>query len=161
LNLEVNTGKTVKTKDNINIKCRINSSEEHIWHTSHGQFNLIVDLIHNFYISWGKRQDDLELKFERLQKEYKHLEEKYSVINNKLELVLQALEDSKVSLGRISQNSDYIKKDITKKLENINIVEHSREIVLSSTGVIEINRSLNSEKWQYLKAHLEETKLSK
>ena len=50
------------------IRCRLNSSEEHTWHTSHGQINLIVDLIHNFYISWGKRQDELELKFDRLQK---------------------------------------------------------------------------------------------
>ena len=29
LNLEVNTGKTVNTKENINIRCRVNSSEEH------------------------------------------------------------------------------------------------------------------------------------
>jgi len=36
LNLEVNTGKTVNTKENINIRCRLNSYEEHIWHTSHG-----------------------------------------------------------------------------------------------------------------------------
>ena len=64
MNLEVNTGKSVNTKENLNITCRINSSQEHTWHTSHGQINLIVDLIHNFYISWCKRQDDLELKFE-------------------------------------------------------------------------------------------------
>ena len=102
LNLEVNTGKIVTTKENINIRCRLNSSEEHTWHTSHGQVNLIVDLIHNFYISWRKRQDDLELKFDRLQKEHKHLEEQYSATNNKLELALQILEESKVSLGRIS-----------------------------------------------------------
>jgi hypothetical protein len=160
LNLEVNTGKTVKTKENINIKCRINSSEDHTWHTSHGQINLLVDLIHNFYISWGKRQDDLELKFESLQKEHKQLIELYSATNNKLELALRALEESKGSLGRISQNSDYIKKDISylyKKLEHINIIENSKEIVLSSTGVVEVNRSLNSEKWQYLKVSLEET----
>jgi predicted HTH domain antitoxin len=147
LNLEVNTGKTVKTKENINIKCRINSSEEHIWHTSRGQINLLVDLIHNFYISWGKRQDDLKLKFKNLQKDHKQLKEQYSATNNKLELALQALEESKVSLGRISQNSDYIKKDISylyKKLEYINIVEHSKEIMLSSVGIVESNRSLNS-----------------
>jgi len=30
------------------------------------------------------------LKFERLQKEYKHLEEQYLVTNKKLELALQA-----------------------------------------------------------------------
>ena len=88
LNLEVNTGNTVSTKENINIRCRINSYEEPTWHTSHGQINLIVDLIHNFYITWGKRQDDLELKFERLQKEHKHLEEQYLVTNKKLELAL-------------------------------------------------------------------------
>lgn len=159
LNLEVNTGKTVNTKENINIRCRVNSSEEHTWHSSHGQINLIVDLIHNFYIAWGKRQDELELKFEKLQKEHKHLEEQYLLTNNKLELALQLLEESKNSLGRISQNSDYIKKDIPslyKKLDNINTSEHSKDIVLSS-GIFEFTRSLNSEKWKYLKACLEET----
>ena len=90
MNLDVNTGKTVSTKENINIRCRINSFEEHTCHTSHGQINLIVDLIYNFYITWVKRRDDLELKFERLQKEYKHLEEQYLVTNKKLELALQA-----------------------------------------------------------------------
>ena len=156
----MNTGKTVNTKENINIRCRLNSSEEHTWHTSHRQINLIVDLIHNFYISWGKRQDDLELKFDRLQKEHKHLEEQYSATNNTLELALQTLEESKVSLGRISQNSDYIKKEITylyKNLDSINIAEHSKEIVLPSAGIVEFTRSLNSERWKYLRASLEET----
>jgi len=156
----VNTGKTVTTKENINIRCRLNSSEEHTWHTSHGQINLIVDLIHNFYISWGKRQDDLELKFDKLQKEHKHLEEQYSATNNKLDLALQILEESKVSLGKISQNSDYIKKDITylyKKIDNINIVEHNKEIVLSSAVIIESTRSLNLEIWKYLRVSLKET----
>ena len=106
-------------------------------------------MIHNFYISWRKRQDDLELKFDRLQKEHKHLEEQYSATNNKLELSLLVLEESKVSLGRISLNSDYIKKDITylyKKIDNINIVEHNKEIVLSSAGIVESTRSLDSER---------------
>ena len=117
-------------------------------------------MIHNFYISWGKRQDDLELKFDRLQKKYRHLEEQYSATNNTLELALQTLEESKVSLGRINQNSDYIKKKITylyKNLDNINIVEHSKEIVLPSAGIVEFTRSLNSERWKYLRASLEET----
>ena len=150
----------VNTKENINIRWRLNSSEEHTWHTSHRQINLIVDLIHNFYISWGKRQDDLELKFDRLQKEHKHLEEQYSATNNKLEQTLQTLEESKVFLGRISQNSDYIKKEITylyKNLDSINIAEHSKEIVLPSAGIVEFTRSLNSERWKYLRASLEET----
>ena len=160
LNLEVNTGKTVNIKENINIRCRLNSSEEYTWHTSHGQINLIVDLIHNFYTSWEKRQDDLELKFDRQQKEHKHLEGQYSAINNKLELALQTLEECKVSLGRISQNSDYMKKGITylyKNLDNINIAEHSKEIVLPSPGIVEFTRSLNSKRWKYLRASLEET----
>jgi hypothetical protein len=110
LNLEVNIEKTINTKENINIRCRLNSFEEHTWHTSHGQINLIVDLKHNFYITWRKRQDDLELKFDILQKEHKHVEEQYSATNNKLELALKTLEESKVSLGRINQNGDYIKK---------------------------------------------------
>ena len=159
LNLEVNTRKTVNTKENINIRCRLNSSEEHTWHISHGQINLIVDLIHNFYISWGKRQDHLELIFDRLQKEHRHLEEQYSAINNKFEITLQTLEESKVSLGRINQNSDYIKNEITclyKNLDNINIAEHSKEIVLPSAEIVEF-RSLNSKRWKYLRTSLEET----
>ncbi|CAD6226903.1 unnamed protein product [Miscanthus lutarioriparius] len=108
------------------------------------------------------RQDDLEIKFDRLQKEHKHLEEQYSATNNKLELSLLVLEESKVSLGRISLNSDYIKKDITylyKKIDNINIVEHNKEIVLSSAGIVKSTRSLNSEKWKYLRVSLEEKSL--
>jgi hypothetical protein len=63
LNLEVSIGKVVNTSDHINIRCRINTTEDHTWHTSHSQLNLIVDLIHNWYITWGKRQDKLHQKF--------------------------------------------------------------------------------------------------
>ena len=62
---------------------------------------------------------------------------------------MQALEESKIFLGKISQNSDYIKKDISylfNKLESSNIAEHSKEIVLSSSEIIEVPRSLNSDK---------------
>ena len=84
----------------------------------------------------------------------------YSATNNKLELALQTLEESKVSLGRISQNSDYIKKEITylyKNLDKIIIAEHNKEIVLPSAGIVEFTRSLNSERWKYLRASLKET----
>ena len=80
--------------------------------------------------------------------EHKHFEEQYSATNNKLELALQTLEESKVSLGRINQNSDYIKNEITclyKNLDNINIAEHSKEIVLPSAEIVEF-RSLNSKR---------------
>jgi hypothetical protein len=62
----------VDTIDHINIKCRLNSNEDHIWHTPHSQLNLIVDLLYNFYITWGKRQDDIDQNIERLNKEYQH-----------------------------------------------------------------------------------------
>ena len=95
MNLEVNTGKIINTKENINIRCRFNSSEEHIWHSSHSQLNLLVDLVHNLYITWGKRQEDLEVKFERLYKEHKQIEEDFSLLQNNLNLVLQTLEERK------------------------------------------------------------------
>lgn len=72
-----------------------NPSEEHTWHTSHSQLNLIVDIIHKFYISWEKRQDNLNQKFENLFREYKNLAEKYSGLNNKIDLVLHKLEEAK------------------------------------------------------------------
>jgi arginine decarboxylase-like protein len=66
LNLEISTGKFINTKENIKIRCRLNSTEDHSWHSSNSQLNLIIDLIQKNYINWGKRQDDLELKFENL-----------------------------------------------------------------------------------------------
>jgi len=77
---------------------------------------------------------------------------------------LQAFEESKIFLGKISQNSDYIKRDISylfNKLESTNIAVHSKEIVLSSYVILEVTRSLNSDKWKYLIASLEETSVSK
>jgi hypothetical protein len=59
------------------------------------QLNLIVDLIQIFYINLGKRQDDLEIKFENLYKEHKQLEEQYILLNNKLNLILKSLDESK------------------------------------------------------------------
>lgn len=122
LNLEVGSGKIVNTKDNINIRCRINPSEDHSWHTSQSQLNLLVDLLYNFYITWGKRQDDLELKLEKLHKEHKQLTEQYSIINNSVNLALQILQASKEQLSKGSQKSDYIKEEVSliyKKLDSL------------------------------------------
>ena len=88
LNLEISTSRLISIKENISKRCRINPSEEHTWHTTHSQLNLIVDLIHNFYISWGKRQDNLDQKFENLLNEHNKLVEKYAGLNNKIDLVL-------------------------------------------------------------------------
>ena len=72
----MNTGKSIKTTDDIDIRCRINSSEEHTWHTTNSQLNLVVYLLFNLLISWGKRQDILDQKFANLFQEYKKLVER-------------------------------------------------------------------------------------
>jgi len=92
LNLEISQGKTVNTKEDIGIKCRINPSEGHSWHTSNSQLNLIVDLIYNSFISWGRRQDDIDLKVESLHKEH---QEQYQSINSKIDLLLHKIEEVK------------------------------------------------------------------
>jgi hypothetical protein len=51
LNLEISTGKSINTKENIKIRCRLNLTEGHSWHSSNSQLNLIVDLIQKFYIN--------------------------------------------------------------------------------------------------------------
>jgi len=112
LNLEVNTGKVINTKENINIRCRINPSEEHIWHTPHSQLNIVVDLIYNFYISWGKRQDILDQKFENIFKEYQKLADKCSGLNSKIDIILHKLEEAKTRQNIICKNNDYIKEEV-------------------------------------------------
>ena len=67
------------------------------WHTSHNQLNLIVNLINNSYISWGKRQDELDQKFETLNKEYQRTNNKISELDNKINLSLQSLETNKIA----------------------------------------------------------------
>ena len=119
MNLEVSTGKVINSKENINIRCRINPTEEHTWHTTHSQLNLIVDLIHNFYITWGKRQDNLDQKFESLLKEHNKLVEKYAGLNNKIDLVLQKLEESKGRNLIICKNNDYIKEEVLSIGKNL------------------------------------------
>ena len=112
LNLEVSAGKVIKTKENIDIRCRINPSEEHTWHTTHSQLNIVVDLIYNFFISWGKRQEHLDQKFESLFKEYQKLAEKYSGLNNKIDIALHKLEEAKARQNTFSRNNDYIKEEV-------------------------------------------------
>ena len=70
LNLEISTGRLISTKENISIRCRINPSKEHTWLTFNSKLNLILDLIHNFCISWGKRKDNLDQKIEILLREH-------------------------------------------------------------------------------------------
>jgi len=109
----------------------------------HGQLNLLVDLIQIFYITWGKRQDDFDIKLERLYKEHKQLEEKYSLIQNKLNLVLQDLEERKTEQNKYCQNSDYIKEEISvlsKKLEVKRLTKESEESRPIPQDIVNIKR---------------------
>jgi hypothetical protein len=102
----------VKSKDNIDIRCRINPSEDHTWHTSHSQLNIVVDLIYNFFISWGKRQENLDQKLESLLKEYQKLIERFSGLNNKVDIALHKLEEAKTRQNTVCRNNDYIKEEV-------------------------------------------------
>jgi hypothetical protein len=150
LNLEVSTGKVIKTKENIDIRCRINSSEEHSWHTTHSQLNIVVDLIYNFFISWGKRQENLDQKLEGLFKEYQRLEEKYSGLNNKIDIVLHKLEEAKARQSTVCRNNDYIKEEVLSIGKNIGHGLHKNKDLLTGTeirqGILEIKELIQEVK---------------
>ena len=65
-------------------------------------------------------------------------------------------EDSKVI---IRQNNTIIQL-LIQVLDKLKSVQSNKEIVLSSSGIVASTRNINSEKWTYLKASLEETKPS-
>ena len=65
-------------------------------------------------------------------------------------------EDSKVI---IRQNNTIIQL-LIQVLDKLKSVQNNKEIVLSSSGIVASTRNINSEKWTYLKASLDETKLS-
>jgi predicted nuclease with TOPRIM domain len=134
-------------------------TEDHSWHLSNSQLNLIVNLIQIFYINWGKRQDDLELKFENLYKEHKQLEEQYTLLNNKLNLILNFSDESKAKQTLYNQNSEYIKEEVSRLTQRIdslkgklNTESVDKEIVLSSSGLVTTSRTINLERWTYLRA---------
>jgi hypothetical protein len=133
LNLEVSTGKIIKTKENIDIRCRINPSEEHTWHTAHSQLNIVVDLIYNFFLSWGKRQDILDQKLESLFKEYQKLAEKYSSLNNKVDIALHKLEEAKARQNTVARNNDYIKEEVLSIGKSLGIYLNKNKDLLSNT----------------------------
>lgn len=98
---------------------------------------MVVDLIYNFYITWGKRQDSLNQKFEALNKEHKLLLEKYSELNSKINITLQTVEDIKEDQVIIRKNIDYIReeKNITLSAQE---VEHHQIDKESEKHIIEI-----------------------
>lgn len=66
-------------------------------------------------------------------------------------------EDSKII---IKQNNTIIQL-LIQVLDKLNRVQTSKEIVLASPGSEAPSRTIDSEKWIYLKASLEETETSK
>jgi hypothetical protein len=65
-------------------------------------------------------------------------------------------EDSKII---IKQNNTIIQL-LIQVLEKLDSVPIGKEIVLSSSEVVASSRNINSERWTYLKASIEETKTS-
>ena len=65
-------------------------------------------------------------------------------------------EDSKII---IRQNNTIIQL-LIQILGKLNSEQSNKDIVLSSSGILTAARSINSEKWTYLKASLEETNIS-
>jgi hypothetical protein len=91
----------------------------------------------------GKRRDDLELKLKNIYKEYKQLEEQYTLLNNKLNLILNFLDESKVKQTIYNQNSEYIKKDVMRLTQRIDFLKGKlntesvdKKIVLPSSRLV-------------------------
>jgi hypothetical protein len=66
-------------------------------------------------------------------------------------------EDSKII---IKQNNTIIQL-LIQALDKLNSVQNNKEIVLSSSGLVTSSRYINSEKWTYLKASIEEIETSR
>lgn len=65
-------------------------------------------------------------------------------------------EDSKI----IIRQNNTILQLLIQVLDKLKSVHNNKEIVLSSSGIVTSSRNINSEKWTYLKASLEEIKPS-
>jgi hypothetical protein len=65
-------------------------------------------------------------------------------------------EDSKI----IIRQNNTILQLLIQVLDKLKSVQNNKEIVLSSSGIVTSSRNINSEKWTYLKASLEEIKPS-
>jgi predicted nuclease with TOPRIM domain len=107
----------------------------------------------------GKRQDDLELKFKNLYKEHKQLKEHYTLLNSKINLIFNYLDESKAKQNLYIQYCEYIKEKVTRfsqclgSLKNkLNTEKCEKVIVLSSSGLVTTTRAINSERWIYLRA---------
>ena len=69
------------------------------------------------------------------------------------------LDESKAKQTLYNQNSEYIKEEVTRLTQRIdslkgklNTENIDKEIVLSSSGLVATSRTINSERWTYLRA---------
>jgi hypothetical protein len=81
------------------------------------------------------------------------------LLNNKLNLILNFLDESKAKQTLYNQNSEYIKEEVTRLTQRIDSLKGKlntetidKEIVLSSSGLVATSRTINSERWTYLRA---------
>ena len=69
------------------------------------------------------------------------------------------LDESKAKQTLYNQNIEYIKEEVTRLTQRIdslkgklNTENIDKEIVLSSSGLVATSRTINSERWTYLRA---------
>jgi hypothetical protein len=81
------------------------------------------------------------------------------LLNNKINLILNYLDESKAKQNLYIQNCEYLKEEDTRfsqcldSLKNkLNTEKCEKEIVLSSSGLVTTTRAINSEIWIYLRA---------
>ena len=65
-------------------------------------------------------------------------------------------EDSRI----IIRQNNMILQLLVQILEKLNTKRGNNELILSSSGIVSSSKNINSEKWNYLKASLEETRPS-
>lgn len=72
---------------------------------------------------------------------------------------MNLLDESKAKQTLYNQNSEYIKEEVTRLTQRIdslkgklNTENIDKEIVLSSSGLVATSRTINSERWTYLRA---------
>ena len=65
-------------------------------------------------------------------------------------------EDSRI----IIRQNNTILQLLVQILEKLNTKRGNNELILSSSGIVSSSNNINSEKWNYLKASLEETRPS-
>ena len=67
-------------------------------------------------------------------KEYQKLAEKYSGLNNKIDIVLHKLEEAKARQTTVSKNNGYIKEEVLSIGKNIGRCLNINKDLLTSTG---------------------------